>query len=203
MSLVLQSSGGGQITIAEPATASNFTQTLPATTGNVMISPQALTIPDAAGTVMVSGNQPAFRAFLPSSQTVSNATDTKVTLTTEAFDTASRFNNTGSAVGGIPAYAFLPNVAGYYQINAIVGANATTSLTYNYIQIRKNGSSDSIAIYPPYSTVTQYGSLSSLIFLNGTTDYVELFVQLAGVGTFTVQSGAVVTAMSGSLVRAA
>jgi hypothetical protein len=36
MSLVLQSSGGGQITIQEPATASNFTQTLPAVSGTVI-----------------------------------------------------------------------------------------------------------------------------------------------------------------------
>lgn len=38
MSLVLQSSGGGSVTIAEPATASNFTQTLPAGTGSVVVS---------------------------------------------------------------------------------------------------------------------------------------------------------------------
>jgi hypothetical protein len=38
MSLVLQSSGGGQITIQEPATASNFTQTLPAATGTLVLS---------------------------------------------------------------------------------------------------------------------------------------------------------------------
>jgi hypothetical protein len=38
MSLVLQSSSGGQITIQEPATASNFTQTLPAATGTVVIT---------------------------------------------------------------------------------------------------------------------------------------------------------------------
>jgi hypothetical protein len=36
MSLVLQSSCGGQITIQEPATASNFTQTLPAVNGTVL-----------------------------------------------------------------------------------------------------------------------------------------------------------------------
>jgi len=36
MSLVLQSSGGGQITIQEPTTASNFTQTLPAVSGTVL-----------------------------------------------------------------------------------------------------------------------------------------------------------------------
>ena len=42
MSLILQSSSGGQITIQEPATASNFTQTLPASDGTVITtgSPQ-------------------------------------------------------------------------------------------------------------------------------------------------------------------
>jgi hypothetical protein len=38
MSIVLQSSGGGSITINEPATASNFTQTLPAATGEVVVT---------------------------------------------------------------------------------------------------------------------------------------------------------------------
>jgi hypothetical protein len=38
MSLILQSSGGGSVTIAEPATASNFTQTLPAATGTLVIT---------------------------------------------------------------------------------------------------------------------------------------------------------------------
>jgi hypothetical protein len=38
MSLILQSSGGGQITIQEPATASNFTQTLPAASGEVVLA---------------------------------------------------------------------------------------------------------------------------------------------------------------------
>jgi hypothetical protein len=38
MSLVLQSTGGGSVTINEPTTASNFTQTLPAADGTVVIS---------------------------------------------------------------------------------------------------------------------------------------------------------------------
>jgi predicted secreted hydrolase len=38
MSLVLQSSGGGSVTIAEPTTASNFTQDLPAASGTVVIT---------------------------------------------------------------------------------------------------------------------------------------------------------------------
>jgi hypothetical protein len=38
MSLVLQSSGGGSVTIQEPTTASNLTATLPAATGTIVIS---------------------------------------------------------------------------------------------------------------------------------------------------------------------
>jgi hypothetical protein len=38
MSIVLQSSGGGSVTIAEPATASNFTATLPAVTGTLVLT---------------------------------------------------------------------------------------------------------------------------------------------------------------------
>jgi hypothetical protein len=38
MSLVLQSSGGGSVTIAEPTTASNFTQTLPAADGTLVLA---------------------------------------------------------------------------------------------------------------------------------------------------------------------
>ncbi len=44
MSLILQSSGGGQITVQEPATASNFTQTLPAASGTTVLT-------DVAGTI--------------------------------------------------------------------------------------------------------------------------------------------------------
>jgi hypothetical protein len=47
MSLVLQSISGGSITLQEPATASNFTQTLPAATGNVVLT-------DVAGTVALA-----------------------------------------------------------------------------------------------------------------------------------------------------
>ena len=38
MSIILQSSGGGSVTVQEPTTASNFTQTLPAATGTVALT---------------------------------------------------------------------------------------------------------------------------------------------------------------------
>jgi len=76
MSLVLQSSGGGQITIQEPATASNFTQSLPAATGDVM----------------VSGNQQGFSAYLSANQSIGAATFTKVQFDTTDFNLGSAFN---------------------------------------------------------------------------------------------------------------
>jgi len=38
MSIVLQSSGGGSVTVQEPSTASNFTATLPAITGTLVVT---------------------------------------------------------------------------------------------------------------------------------------------------------------------
>lgn len=57
MSLVLQSSGGGSVTIAEPTTASDFTQTLPAADGAVVLdsATQTLTNKTIEGGTVISG----------------------------------------------------------------------------------------------------------------------------------------------------
>tara|TARA_R110000868_G_scaffold65637_4_gene196092 strand:- start:3008 stop:3487 length:480 start_codon:yes stop_codon:yes gene_type:complete len=49
MSLVLQSSGGGSVTLEEPVTASNFTITVPAVTGTMATV-------DGSGNASVTGN---------------------------------------------------------------------------------------------------------------------------------------------------
>ena len=174
MSIVLQSSGGGSITIAEPATASNFTQTLPA----------------ASGTVQVSGNQPAFSAYQSSAQSVTNNTTTKIQFQTEDFDTNNNFDNATN-------YRFTPTVAGYYQLSAGVTASTTTSNTV--ISLYKNGSNFKYISIP----ATNCGAtLSSLVFFNGSTDYAEVYVYLTGT-TPTVQNGTAFTWFNGSMVRSA
>ena len=59
MSLVLNSSGGGSVTITEPTTASNFTQTLAAATGTLapLVSGTAVT---ASGTAVDFTGIPAY-----------------------------------------------------------------------------------------------------------------------------------------------
>lgn len=174
-------SGSGSVTLESPNTNNDLTVSIPA----------------ATGTMMVSGNMPAFRVYLSANQTVTAVTNTKITLDTEVFDTANCFNTTTNR--------FTPNVAGYYQFNVMLGASASSSLGYNYIQLYKNGVYDSIAIYGPYSNAANYGVLSTLIYMNGTTDYVELYAQISGTGTITVSGGStpVSTYMSGFLARAA
>jgi hypothetical protein len=180
MSLVLQSSGGGQITIQEPATASNFTQTLPA----------------ATGTVMVSGNQPAFSAFSNNTQTFTAATATKININTEVFDTANAFDKDTN-------YRFQPQVAGYYQMNGCAYFSAPTISSF-FIFIFANGA---IFKYGNGISATSIGAsfatVNDLIYLNGSTDYLELYGFLGGTGTLSCNAGSTFTYFSGSLVRAA
>jgi len=171
MSIVLQSSGGGSITISEPATASNFTQTLPA----------------ATGTVMVAGNMPAFSVGLSSNQNISATTYTKIAFNSEIFDTANAFDNTTN-------YRFTPQVAGYYQLNAAAALNGT--LTGLYILIYKNGSN----IARTFTLTSAYANISNLVYLNGSSDYVEVYLYAYG-SPSTINGNTTETFFSGSLVR--
>ena len=179
MSIVLQGSTSGSITLQEPAVAGSTTINLPATSGTALVAPTALTVPNTTGTVMVSGNMPAFSAYQSSQQTISATTATKVQFQTEEFDTAGCFNNTNSTVtlNGIstPAYAFAPNVAGYYQFTFYYETNATQAYMYAYFA--KNGSTikrSSMGSNPGTGCIA-----TALVYMNGTSDYMEAALFLA------------------------
>jgi hypothetical protein len=177
MSVILQSSGGGQITIQEPATASNFTQTLPAATGEVM----------------VSGNMPAFSATLSGNQSITSTVTTKVAFNTEEFDTNNNFDSTTN-------YRFTPTVAGYYQVNAVLYLIATGGSFFG-TYIYKNGSMFKQVDNRPSATVLT-NTFSSVIYMNGSTDYLEVYQRIDGVSPIVVgaSTGSV---FSASLVRTA
>jgi hypothetical protein len=185
MSIVLVGSTSGSVTLQEPAVAGTTTLNLPA----------------ASGTVMVSGNQPAFRATL-STQSITADTNTKMAFNTEDFDTASCYNNTGSTVGSIPAYSFLPNVAGYYQVSIncfwlsyTAGVNQALALNIN-----DNGATELFRINLPSGN----SGGSRLIYLNGTTDYINAYwYSTNGSSTLVGNNGAFFSNFSAVLVRAA
>jgi hypothetical protein len=185
MSIVLQSTGGGSVTINEPTTASNFTATLPA----------------ATGTVMVSGNQTAFSASNTGSQAITTATATKVSLQVEDFDTANCFDNTTT-------YAFTPTVAGYYQLNGSIYITSSITTSTCIAIIYKNGSAYQGGSFQSTSSAATNASglVSSVVYLNGTTDYVELYAyaSIGGTGNL-INAGAfgLKCQFSGALVRVA
>jgi hypothetical protein len=110
---------------------------------------------------------PAFRAFRQtSSQSVSAATWTKAQLQGETFDTDSCYDSTTN-------YRFTPTKAGYYQFNSTL--------------FHINGGVMNIAIYKN-GTFASNGNtvdnssggngapvVSDIIYLNGSTDYAEIY----------------------------
>ena len=164
--------GSGTMTLAGPSTNSN----------------QTITIPDATGTMMVSGNMPAFSAYPSSNQSVTSATFTKILFQTELFDTNNYFLNS----------TFTPLIAGYYQINAYLSPN--TTVTRGLVTLYKNGSR--VAIFADIPSAMNTNGGSTLIYMNGTTDYVEVYGYLVGVSP-EMNGASDGTYFSGCLVRSA
>jgi hypothetical protein len=174
-SVVISGDSSGAITLAAPAVAGTNTATLPA----------------ATGTVMVSGNMPAFSAYATSNQSISANTSTKVLFDSKNFDTNNNFASS----------RFTPTVAGYYQF--IAGVSSTTASTVNpwFINIAKNGAQTLVNgyVYPLSTGVIQ---VSGLLYLNGSTDYVEIYVYQGNMAQ-TVFGRSDQTYFQGSMVRTA
>lgn len=187
--------------VTESFYVSSVLNAIPATGGAVgttNIANQAVTQSKlAAG---VAGNGPAFSAYLSGTQSINTGTNTKLQLSVERFDTASAFDS-------VTNYRFQPQVAGYYQISGGVGYSVTTNNIGCYISILKNGSSVAAAAAVSTSATYMMASVSNLVYLNGSSDYVELYSQQQSAGAANAISGVFVagdtTYMTGTLVRAA
>jgi hypothetical protein len=114
---------------------------------------------------------PAFSAYrATSNQTLVTATPTKVQLNAEEFDTNSCFDSTTN-------FRFQPNVAGYYRFEFGCGLQGTT-VTAVYAALFKNGAEIKRGVQANFTSGNVSFFLSggsALIYLNGTTDYVELW----------------------------
>jgi len=169
------------------------------TLNNVQINSGNLSsavIPTANGTVMLSGNMPAFSYYLGTNQSISTATFTKVQINTKEFDTANAFDAATN-------YRFQPTIAGYYQINGQVAGSATTA-TRIISFIYKNGTNYKAGsdILVPTGGVSFRSAVSTVIYLNGSTDYLELYGYLIGTGGLVFIGGNTYDCyFNGSLVR--
>jgi len=98
MPVKLSSTGGGSVTLTTPSTASDFTVTFPANTGNVVTTGSSAVVTQAMLGTNVAGNGPAFSAYLSADQTITSSTFTKVQLNAELFDTNSNFDTKTEAL---------------------------------------------------------------------------------------------------------
>jgi len=161
-SITINGDTSGSVILQAPSVAGSTTLTLPTTSGTVITTATTQSgLPSN-----IAGNGPSFSAYrATSNQSFSANTWTKIQCQTEDWDTNSNYDNATN-------YRFTPTVAGYYQCSA--GWTNDTSSLYNYINIYKNGASSRLSISNGGNGVG--ASISAILYLNGSTDYIELYM---------------------------
>jgi hypothetical protein len=137
----------------------------------------------------VAGNGPAFSAYPSAGVSASTGTWTKIPFNIEDFDTNSNYDN-------VTNYRFTPTVAGYYQINFLVTFPNMGNDIGITSSLYKNGSSFKIgSTSGTTNNVTNSCEGSVILYLNGSTDYIEVY---ANQGSGSTQTIAVANNFSGS-----
>ena len=143
-------------------------------------------------------NQPMFSAYLTglgTGQSISHATFTVVSFSSIEYDTASCYNTS--------TYRFTPNVAGYYYIQSSCYMQFSGSAQV-LLALRRNGADYK---YGPYSyATTTYTDTSSgtstMMYLNGTTDYASVAIYQNSGSTKYVYGSVNHSYFSGCLIKA-
>ena len=123
---------------------------------------------------------PTFRAYRTTSdQSFSQNVLTKIQYNAEDWDTATSYDPTTN-------YRFTPTTSGYYQFTVIAYLQAGSTGDSQMI-LRKNGSNNSSSYIG--SSATNYAPVvNGLVFLNGSTDYIEGFIYSAGTAPYVLNS---------------
>ena len=122
----------------------------------------------STGIKLASTAAPAFSAYNNANQTLSTNTTTKIQFNTEVFDTNSNFDATTN-------YRFTPTVAGYYLVSAQIACISANSSEIT-LQLYKNGSAYTrLGRLAPTGQTIYFGN-SALVPMNGSTDYLEIYV---------------------------
>jgi hypothetical protein len=116
----------------------------------------------------VAGTGPAFSAYANAATSLTNGAFTKISFQVEDYDTNNNFASS----------RFTPTVAGYYQVSAATNIAGGTTAELS-MAVYKNGSghrqgSDFITAGTQYSQ-----TISTLVYCNGSTDYIEIYVYIA------------------------
>ena len=134
---------------------------------------------------------PAFYANSATDQNISQNTWTKLTFGTEQFDTDSCFASS----------TFTPNKAGYYQVNAGAYFQPDPIDTSTFLGIYVNGTRYQYMSVKRKTQSSEQFMGTSLVYLNGTTDYIEIYALMGAATTRNIQSDEKATNFSAIWIR--
>lgn len=140
----------------------------------------------------VAAKRPFFRAYrATSAQSISTDVWTKVALNGESFDPEGWFDSATN-------YRFTPLVEGYYLITGQAYLYYLNDTDLGYVSIYKNGSAVATSLKQASDSSTDVVPIvSDLVYLNGTSDYVELWAFHVEGSTESIRHGAEWTFFSG------
>jgi phage-related tail fiber protein len=185
-----------RVTLVPGTLTANRTLTLPDNSGTVLTTGATVTVAQGGTGVTV---QPKFLARSAATQTITASTFTKVTFGTEVFDTNANFASS----------RFTPTVAGYYKLDAMLRLNPLNAATsgLHIIEFYKNGAQECRGneIRVNGNDFTNVVA-STVLFLNGSTDYVEVYAYIDNSGAGSPQifynSATLTSYFSGAFVGA-
>lgn len=121
-----------------------------------------------------------FLASMGSSQTLTSGATTKIQFDTESYDLNSDYDNSTN-------YRFTPTIAGKYLITSNVNLDNTTA--YSFVEIHKNGAAYARQLTDSDTSLNVGMNISHILDMNGTTDYVEIYVRQASGSNLNVLNG--------------
>jgi len=176
---------GKAVATQNPSTNSVTNDMLAGSIANSKLANSSITLNGSAvslgGSATVGGdNTPYFEANMSATQTLSDATWTKLNYNTEVFDSASAYDTSN--------YRFTPQTAGKYfcYLQVVFDAQAIDVYHRSRASIVKNGSFYKRQIHDNYDNYFGYattGYISAVIDFNGSSDYIEPY------GYFDLTSG--------------
>ena len=174
----LKTASGGSVILSPANTASDVTITVPASNATMAV------------------NGPAFSAYQSSAQSIPASIGTKVLFQTKEFDTATAYDATTSR--------FQPLVAGYYQITSSLFFNLGVTSLVTTIAIIKSGT----AVKSSNTGTTNANgyfspNITALIYLNGSTDYIEIYITQLSVASQSLSASSAGTFFQAAMVRSA
>ena len=160
----------------DASASNNFTIYQPATPdGTLRIGVGNADSPTEVGQFNANGYKPAtghtFSVAKNSNQSISSGVYTKCTWDSENWDIGSGFDLANNK--------FQPTVAGYYDLTVNIRWDGSTTWYRGIVELYKNGSIyKRISGHNDAGTANQHFTAngSCLVYMNGTTDYAEVYV---------------------------